>query len=266
MKFICQLCMLECDSLRKMAKHINNFHKVKSIDYYDQFMKTENEGICSYCCIPTKFQTIAKGYYTSCRACRSYKAKDFRKQLKLDTTKYNNFVKKVSKNQSEIWKHRVACGTSQLIHDTAGKTHRIKNSQLSIEERKNRFGWRNTATEQQKLNATKKLIETRLKITSDLTVDLNLDPTNYKKYQKLVYHLTNITYGRYRDIIDPTNLRGNGYDLDHCFSVKAGFVYNIDPLIISNKNNLCILPSLINKKKGINCSISLTELLETYNE
>lgn len=53
----------------KLFYHINTVHGITSQkDYYDDFIKKENEGICPICGKETEFRSIALGYNTYCSA------------------------------------------------------------------------------------------------------------------------------------------------------------------------------------------------------
>lgn len=58
--------------------------------------------------------------------------------------------------------------------------------------------------------------------------------------------------------------RINNYQLDHKFSVVAGFTENIDPKIMSSIYNLEMLSIKSNSKKYTKCSISKDKLIELY--
>ena len=51
------------------------------------------------------------------------------------------------------------------------------------------------------------------------------------------------------------------YQLDHKYSIYAGFVNNIDPNIIGNIKNLQFIPWLDNTRKGHTCSITIENLI-----
>lgn len=89
--------------------------------------------------------------------------------------------------------------------------------------------------------------------------------SDYQKYRKQVKKLTEETYKKYKDIINPNNFKrvtnGNiGYQLDHKYSIFEGFLNDIDPHILSNQHNLQMLEWSKNRKKSKDCSISLNEL------
>lgn len=54
------------------------------------------------------------------------------------------------------------------------------------------------------------------------------------------------------------------YQLDHKYSIFYGFRNNISPEIIGSLNNLEFIPSIENSKKKIKCSISIEELMNSY--
>jgi len=58
----------------------------------------------------------------------------------------------------------------------------------------------------------------------------------------------------------------NGISRDHKFSVKQGFLENVDPYYISHPVNCALTPHTINQRKYTNCSITLEQLVVQVNE
>lgn len=54
--------------------------------------------------------------------------------------------------------------------------------------------------------------------------------------------------------------------IDHKFSISAGFANNVPLNIINNRNNLEPELKCLNLKKGVDCSITLEELYETAQD
>lgn len=94
------------------------------------------------------------------------------------------------------------------------------------------------------------------------------DIEKYYEYRKLVTSLTNITYRKYKKIINPNNYKRShtDYQLDHKFSILQGFKNNISPEIISSYVNLEMLTAYENKSKQDKCSITKEQLMEMYNK
>lgn len=95
-----------------------------------------------------------------------------------------------------------------------------------------------------------------LKLTDD-------ELLKYENYKKLVRILTAKTYKLHKDIINPNNFVNSKWDyhIDHKFSISEGFKNNVNPNIISAKENLEMLKSVDNLRKCGKCSITLDELL-----
>lgn len=90
------------------------------------------------------------------------------------------------------------------------------------------------------------------------------DRLQYILYDKAVRSATNSVYRRYRDEIDPQNLRSLHYQLDHKYPVSLGFENNVPVCIIACKYNLQIIPAKQNRQKQNTSSIKLEELIMLY--
>lgn len=66
MNYICKICDYESISNGGLQAHIAKVHKLKSKEYYDLYLKKEDEGICPTCGKPTKYRNITLGYLHHC--------------------------------------------------------------------------------------------------------------------------------------------------------------------------------------------------------
>jgi len=62
-------------------------------------------------------------------------------------------------------------------------------------------------------------------------------------------------FGRY----DPQQ-----FQIDHRFSIKAGWINGVPLKVITNRNNLVLMPKAYNRQKGCGSSITLAELYADY--
>jgi hypothetical protein len=62
----CHLCGKEFD-VNHSRSHIYLHHRWKIKDYYDKFLKRDDEGVCEFCDKETTFQSMSKGYRRSCK-------------------------------------------------------------------------------------------------------------------------------------------------------------------------------------------------------
>lgn len=69
----CKICDKECKGLQALSNHLGLTHKINTHElkqqYYDTYMKKENEGICQKCGNTTHFQSLNRGYTMYC--CKS---------------------------------------------------------------------------------------------------------------------------------------------------------------------------------------------------
>lgn len=286
---ICHICSKQFKNYRSLVKHLNQTHNIKSKEYYDEFLLKKNENICSnkQCNNNNNFLSIRDGYSKTC----SHKCAAIihRNTLKTNDSKFKIFQEKVSNNQKEIWKERKENNTDKLIIDKAKNTNRIIINNLSIEERKNRFGWMNKLTTEEKNIKSNNILEKSLipfwnnitdierqiiynkikktKIKKGLILDYSIiNRSDFNNYSLLVRKLTEINYKNYKEIINPLGLhRGcHTYHLDHKISIYDGFLYNIDPYIISSIENLEMLYYTDNLSKNKKSSISIDTLINYH--
>ncbi len=62
---VCQVCGRECKNFISLGSHIRE-HKLTIIEYYDKYLKKENEGKCKICENKTNFINSNKGYAIYC--------------------------------------------------------------------------------------------------------------------------------------------------------------------------------------------------------
>lgn len=284
----CKLCNTACRSFGSLSKHIRDKHtEYDSKSYYNKFLKQANEGKCETCNNDTKFININNGYTTTCS--RKCAAISNRKKLVADIEKHNLFVEKVSKNQTRIWKGRAQTGEDLEIRKKISNTVKNFNSKLTECDRKNRFGWMNKLSDEDKTkwiesvmkqtgmhawwknadeNTKQELYIKRNASKLGITIEEyqnrynNLD--EFENYRWIVWILTEKTYKEYKQIIDPESKRSPKYHLDHKFSVIRGFQTQVPPEIIASVYNLEILTASENSSKSGKCSINIETLNEMY--
>lgn len=62
----CKICNYATTSKQSFNSHITHKHHIKSKEYYDLYLKMENEGICQSCGKPTNFRDMWYGYNKHC--------------------------------------------------------------------------------------------------------------------------------------------------------------------------------------------------------
>ena len=67
-KFRCPICNREYfkDDWANIVGHLKKKHNISSKEYYDKYLKKENEGTCKNCGKETRFLNISKGYKETC--------------------------------------------------------------------------------------------------------------------------------------------------------------------------------------------------------
>lgn len=62
----CKICGVQFDNFKGLSSHLRQKHNVKSQDYYDKYIKKNNEGICAECSKKTNFVNLKRGYLNFC--------------------------------------------------------------------------------------------------------------------------------------------------------------------------------------------------------
>lgn len=284
----CKICNLECRSNRSLSKHIRDKHpEYSSRSYYDEFIKTDNDGRCKVCNISTLFTNLTIGYKNTCgHKCAGILV---RQELSADKEKHEKFKEKVAKNQTDIWRQRKLTGEAETIHKKVSNTVKKKNANLTKEELRAKYGWLNkltedrkkdwiesvqkqtgmyiwwkTVNEEDKEDTIKRRNATKLGISIEEYENRYKNINEFENYRWVVWILTERTYKEFKHIIDPENKRSPSYHLDHKFSVIRGFQTQVPPEIIASIHNLEILPSSANASKSGKCSINIENLKEMY--
>lgn len=146
-------------------------------------------------------------------------------QTKYKNKKYNN-SKQISQTKLEWSENRKQLFLEKLKESLDGK-------------------WLNDFHTEEMYVARRKMLEERGDI-----IPLE-DLTEWKKYSRQVRNLTEKTYRKNKNIINPNNLpRTLGeYELDHIIPVAYGFKNEIPPALISSIENLQMLSMKQNRRK-----------------
>lgn len=284
--FTCQICGKTHTTLVGLSRHITAAHSsvMSAREYYDTHLFGSNK--CEVCGGPTPYISFTKGYNNTC--CRSCGISHHRKMLKEDDTRFSKFTEKVSDNQKHIWQTRKQTGDDKIIYDKASVTKRQRISHLTSEECKEKFGWLNNlsvdekeiwksevmfktgmyrfwenATEKEKDEVYKKRVDKRIEYGQ--IIDPSLKDEKHLYYCE-VRKLTEQTYKAYKDEINPNNYpRGkNTYHIDHIVSIQKGFLNKVPPEILASKHNLQMLSAQENNAKNADNWMTVSELEDLH--
>lgn len=288
---ICKKCNLICYNYQTFSKHLKKEHNLSIKQYYNIYFKKSDEGICIVCNRSSdRFISFEKGYSNTC--CRSCAAKIHRAKLRDNKEKFNIFRQKVSEHHKK-WFYGLSADEVVKFRCKISSGLNAFVSQLSEDEKKKKFGWMNKLSEEQRHDYIINILlqsgchkwwkesdnEQKRKVYEKRRKTL-LENKGYNfeeyvktlKFQKELYAqrvrcLTEITFKKYKDIINPSGQnRSKNWQVDHKFSISEGFKNNIEPEIIAHYTNLQMLTNIINIKKNDKCSITKEELLDKYEK
>ncbi len=87
----CLICNHESPNFRGLGNHIRKAHNMSTKEYYDKYLKKDNEDICQVCGKPTNFINLNIGYRKVCSVSCGQKHPDTRKRI--ETTNINRYGK-----------------------------------------------------------------------------------------------------------------------------------------------------------------------------
>ena len=120
-----------------------------------------------------------------------------------------------------------------------------------------------------KYSDSQKFYDFRLKLREEKNWgEFREDTSDWEKYKFLVWGFTERNELHLLENYEKRGLAGvdGCYQLDHKVSIKFGFDNNVNPEIIGHINNLEFIPWKDNLSKGIGCSITLEQLLNTVKD
>ena len=287
----CELCGKKQYDLYGLSHHLVQLHNYRKGDlerYYNNHLRSENDGNCIICGNKTKFGNLVNGYKKLCnnKECHNRNNRNVWKEKKKDEEWLEGFRNRISRKQLEIWRKRIENGEYEEMVNRVSIGMKRTISQMSEQERKEKFGWMNkipqeerefyigkvtkplfdymeNETEEQRKNRKEKAKKSKLgnRYYTDIYEE-------YCEYYRIVVTLTEQNYKKYKNIINPDNLpRGNNdYHLDHKFSIVRGFEEGISPEIIASPENLEMLFCRENISKKDTCSITKEDLYELTTE
>lgn len=239
---------------------IKRHGQLKGTQMYEDFQKSS--------AYSSSDEWFIKKYGENWRECKEY---DFRKNSKrcLEYWTYHGYT--IDDAKIKVCEHQILnSGVNRKFYEERGYTddqidvifkkinNKKKNNVRNINYLKEKYPdtWKEIYLEVSK-KYRKRMEELGIWISVSIVDD-------FKKYRSLVNRYTNESLIFYSEQIKDLNLRSSEFHLDHKYSIKMGFINDIEPKIIGSIVNLEIIPSVVNTSKKENCSITKQQLLKEY--
>jgi hypothetical protein len=257
-KITCQICQKEITIIHQLSfsRHLQKCHNTKIKDYYDKFIKKENESKCLVCGKTTKFFDFNKGYNVYCSIkCNSKSQNRKQKSVKTCIKKYGSKSFLSSEIGQENFRNKMK---DKYNIDNPSKSQYFleKTKQTCIEKYGVEFVSQMKEVKESRRNkmVSNGYWKNESEISEFKRYSMNVwnETEKYKKELfdnwngKCYYSNINLIYNKsdYNNPLYPV--------IDHVISIDFGFKNKIDYKIIGNIKNLVICSRLCNGQKWVN--------------
>lgn len=153
---ICAICDAELKSFASLSKHIRDQHADTDLQNY--YLTNIGSDICKACNSKMKWLSFATGFKCS----RSCGAKLYRQRLRSDDKKYAQFIERASIVRKEIWSNR---SDENRIEISRSISSTLKEYSVSLteEQRKEKFGWLNQLSNEEKYVKVNEILDKSLR-------------------------------------------------------------------------------------------------------
>ncbi len=265
----CKICNEEFNSLKGLTTHVNAKHSLNAREYYDKYLKKEDEGKCSVCGNETTYRNAGTGYLKTCSLecrnnCKDYRKKQSEKNKGKIQSKQQIEKRVLNTNQADKEKNRKQTMLSKYGVDNPTKLDSIK--KIVSEKNKGKIlvrthTWQNNIIESKRKNGTLKHNDkTKKKISDKLNMfySLNLDREKYITKTNNVNHISGWYNGLYfRSSLELSFLFHNkDKKLISCETNKYKVIYD------DNGKKRCYYPDFTDNK--FIYEVKPSSLLDTY--
>lgn len=234
----CKICNREFKNKKSLSTHVNHKHNINGKQYYDEYLKKDNEGNCVVCGNETTYRGMGVGYLENCsQECRD-KNKELRKkrsEVAKGKKQSIEHIQKRIKNTNQIEKEKTRKKTVLKKYgvDNVWKLDSVK--KIISEKSKGRKNprteeWQNKIIESKRNNGTlKHTKKTKEKIKNTLKKYFKKD-TNRSKYIPKNTNKRHIS-GWYNDIFFRSSLElsflinNSSKELLSCETKEYGITY-----------------------------------------
>lgn len=204
----CNICNEEFKKLKSLTTHVNAKHKLNGREYYDKYLKKEDDGKCVVCGDQTTYRNVSVGYLRTCSIkCRNknveYRIKNStsKKSKKQSKEHIGKRIKNTNQKKKELSRKNTML--SKYGVDNPSKIDLVKQviSQKNKGKKSHRTDeWQNNIIKSKiKNNTLKHTEETKSKISNKLRIyhSENLEREKYITESNNLNHLSGWYNGLY---------------------------------------------------------------------
>lgn len=243
--------------------------KTQKIDWTDKFSELvycylndiDKKPICKECGNDVSFKQFSEGYASYCKE----HAKSFKKGKKWEEfgkTPMETKQRMSQGSKGKTWEERYGFEKAQEMKKIMSSKFK---GRIVDEEWKEKISKSNKGRLKGNKNPMRnpKVVETLKETFVERGLKIPDDQlTDFEVYKRKVRELTELAFRKNYYGLKNSDKRGNGFDLDHKFSIFEGFKQHIPIYLIGSIHNLEMICSKENKSKHVKCSITVNKILK----
>lgn len=104
---LCKICNFDSKSYRSLAYHISHTHNISSEQYYIQYLKKPDEGICKHCGKLTAYLGLQNGYKDYCNKKCYCQSETFKKRITKNNFWNNADLDSIKQRNNKILNQKI---------------------------------------------------------------------------------------------------------------------------------------------------------------
>lgn len=165
---ICRICNKECNGYKGLGSHISKLHNISAKEYYDTYISSSKNHVCTVCNTPVRFVGLSIGYATHCsNKCAQLDEKTLAKQRQTRFERYGDAKYTNRQKAQETMLNLYGVTNISQTKDFGNKVKTTKKSKYGDENYNNREKAKQTCIKRYNVENTYQINEIKEKAVAN---------------------------------------------------------------------------------------------------